>query len=292
MLDLQALQYFCDCYRLKSMSDAARSNHVSRPAISHAVKRLEESLGVALIHHKRRCFELTEAGHQLGESARQLFQAVEEVESSLAGHRSQQLTGVLRLGIARVLATFRCDDVLMSICTEHPHLRLRINLHNSEEILDLLAARQLDAALVISDETRANTRSLVLYEGSFVLAKPRTIPTKDVRYATTEWRNEIDAAKSLYRKTFRGDLPVFAEIPSWDTIWNWMQKGYCGGLIPDLFLHRTPYRDPDLAVVLRDVHPYAIRLVFNESQANKQVIRTLARELETAFSKGRNKKRR
>jgi DNA-binding transcriptional LysR family regulator len=285
VIDLVALKYFFDCWRLKSMSAAAVANHVSRPAVSHALKRLERELGVGLVHHKRRCFELTEEGHKLGEIAVQVFQTVESVESSVVGKHAGRLSGTLRLGVARVLATYRCDEVLVSMCREHPDLRLRISLQNSEDILDKLAGRLLDAALIISDESRANMRSRVLCHGAFVLAKPRSIPRKDEKYATTEWRAEIDAAKRLYRSSFHTELPVFAEIPSWDAIWNWIQKGYCGGLIPDLFLRRTPYRKPDLSIVLRDVHPYTIRFVFNESRLNNPTLMTLAEKLETAFLK-------
>lgn len=283
MLDLQALQYFYDSYRFKSMSEAAAANHVSRPTVSHAIKRLEDHLGVALVYHRRRVFELTDEGYHLGESAKNLFESVETLESSLTGKRTNHLSGTVRLGCSRVLATFRCDEVFMAICRSHPKLRLRFNLTNSEDILDLLANRHLDAALIISEKSNEDMRSIALYQGMYVLVKPDALPIEEARYATTEWRPEIDVTKIRYRKHFKADFPVFAEIPSWDIIWNWIQKGHCGGLIPDLFLHRTPYRQPKISVLLKDLHPYSIRLVFNESKVNNHIIQTLAREFKYVF---------
>lgn len=283
MLDLQALQYFYDCYRLKSMSLAAAANHVSRPAVSHAIKRLENHLGVALIYHRRRVFELTDEGHHLGEAAKNLFESVEAVESSLTSQNSRNLSGVFRLGCSRVLATFRCDEVIMAICRKHPALHLRFNLMNSEDILDMLGERQLDAALIISEKSNAQMSSVTLYEGVYVLVKPDALPMEETRYVTTEWRPEIDVTKARYLKRFKSDLPIFAEIPSWDIIWNWIQKGYCGGLIPDLFLHRRSYREPKISVLLKDLHPYSIRLVFNESKTSHQIVQTLTRDLKEAF---------
>jgi DNA-binding transcriptional LysR family regulator len=283
MLDLQALQYFYDCYRFKSMSKAAIANHVSRPTVSHAIKRLEDHLGVPLVYHRRRVFELTDEGYHLGDSAKNLFESVEHLESSLTGNRINDLSGTLRLGCSHVLATFRCDEILMAICRSHPKLRMRFNLTNSEDILDSLADRQLDAALIISEKLGEDMQSITLYQGMYVLVKPDVLPMQETRYATTEWRPEIDVTKIRYRKHFKHDFPAFTEIPSWDIIWNWIQKGHCGGLIPDLFLHRKPYRQPKISVLLRDLHPYSIRLVFNESKVNNHIIQTLAREFKSAF---------
>jgi DNA-binding transcriptional LysR family regulator len=44
-MDIHAYKYFADTYRLESMALAARENHVTSPAISLAITRLEATLG-------------------------------------------------------------------------------------------------------------------------------------------------------------------------------------------------------------------------------------------------------
>jgi DNA-binding transcriptional LysR family regulator len=238
---------------------------------------------VELIEHKRRIFELTDTGQRLFNSADQIFSAVESVKSTISNSKEGPQRGICRIGIARVLSTYRFDDCLEKLSRENPDLQFKISLNHSEQILDLLLERGLDAALIISDEYRQGLFSEVLQSGSFVLVRPREYGHGVVKYAVSERRHEVDAAHWRYKEKYGQDLPVFAEIPSWDSIWNWVQRGHCGGLIPDLFLHRSVFRKQQLTKVLADVHPYSIRLYFNRSSHGSPVIRLLSKVLNSAF---------
>jgi DNA-binding transcriptional LysR family regulator len=284
-MDLVSLRYFYDCAMLGSMTAAAAKHRVSRPAISIAVRRLESQLNTELLVHQRRGFELTEKGKQLCASASEIFEVVKNVTATISNPKNETLSGVARLGIARVLSTFRFDDTLVEMSKDYPALKFKLMLNQSEEILDMLAARDLDAALIISDEHRQGINSQILRDGHFVLVKPRSMEASAARYAMSERRPEVHAAQRAFKERFSRELPVFAEIPSWDTIWNWVQRGHCGGLIPDLFLRRRGYRDPDVTKIMDNIHPYTIRLFYNDSKHQNPLIRTLITRLKTAFKK-------
>lgn len=283
-MHLDALKYFHDAARLQSMTEAAALNRVSRPAISQAIVKLEGELKVALLHHKRRGFELTEAGQRVHLAAGQVFDSIDSLKSIAAGNSASDLNGSLRIGIARVLTTYGVDYALADMHKVHPKVVTRIRLDNSEHILDQLESRELDIAVIISDEMRPGLTSEVLRSGSFVLLRPKVLTPTKASYAVSERRPETDALRREFKERFGRDLPVFSEVPSWDTIWNWVKKGHCGGLVPDLFLERSAGKSLPVAIVLKNVYPYRVCVYMRDSQQHNAVQMALVLRLRKALS--------
>jgi len=61
-LNLTYLKFFHDAALSGSVSESAKRNFVTQSAISQAISKLEEDLGVSLCQHKKQKFKLTEAG--------------------------------------------------------------------------------------------------------------------------------------------------------------------------------------------------------------------------------------
>lgn len=282
-MQIRGLKFFLDACRVQSMTEAALLNQVSRPAISQAIKKLEDDLGASLLHHKKRGFELTAAGQRVALSAAQVFDGIDRLKAVALGQSARDLSGSLRIGVARVLSTYRFDDALAAHRIEHPNLTVRLRLHNSELLLDQLESRELDLAVIISDEARPGLSSEVLEAGAFVLVRPAALPVAKTTYAVSERRPETDALRLTYKSRFGKDLPVFAEVPSWDTIWNWIQRGHCGGLVPDLFARRAAARTSASTTVIKDVYPYQVRVFCRDNQRQNPLIATLTDHLSTVF---------
>lgn len=285
-MQLNGLKYFNDACRYKSMTKAAQLNRVSRPAISQAIKNLEESLDTPLLHHKKRGFELTAAGQRVSQFAANVFDSIEQLRIIAQGQNVSQLTGHLNIGLARVLSTYRVDEVLGAMKLEHPSISVRIRLDSSEALLDQLVARELDLAILIGDDVRGGLVREVLAEGEFVLLRPKS-KKGAVEYALSERRTETDAVKRMYRHKNRRELPLFAEIPSWDTIWNWIQTGRCGGLVPDLFLRRTGAKDGQFKIEIPSVYPYQISVYIRDRQLQHPLIDAMLKKLRLRFQKNR-----
>lgn len=282
-MHLQSLKYFYDACRLQSMTEAALINRVSRPAISQAIKKLEDDLDVSLLHHRKRGFELTAAGQRVIDASMQVFDSVDALKLMAHGQAKTPLKGRVRIGVARVLSTYRFDDALSKLRATHPEMTFKISLENSEQLLDKIESRQLDLAVIISDEKRVGIVGDTLEEGTFVLIKPKSLTQKNWSFALTERRPETDALRRLYEERYGHSLPVFAEIPSWDAIWNWVQKGYCGGLVPSLFLKRSGAKANTVNQLFKSVHPYRVSVYCRETQRNHAMIATITRQIQATF---------
>jgi DNA-binding transcriptional LysR family regulator len=268
------------------MALAAKENRISSPAVSLAISRLETSLGKNLIVHRRRSLEFTEFGHVVANEAEAIFEALDAFRTRISSKGASRKFGMshVRIGVARMLATYKFDEVLRQIKEFDPDLKVSLDLADSKQILDRLEDRKLDIALLISDEKRTSLNDISLYSGHFCLVKPKSSLSKSVSYAITESRPEVQSAMKLYRKLHRVEMPVFAEIASWDTIWNWVNKGLCGGVIPDLLLKRKTETRTNFVVEHAKLHSFEVRLYFRKSMANHRFTTLIAEKLSTQFA--------
>jgi len=109
---------------------------VSGSAVSQALRRLEERLGVVLVQRTTRSVRLTEAGERLYAAARP---ALEELRAAVAavGEVSSEPRGTLRLHTASSAESFLNGVLLAGFLEAHPHIRL--DLFVSDEPVDIVA---------------------------------------------------------------------------------------------------------------------------------------------------------
>ena len=61
-MNIDHIKYFCDTVEAGTLAGAAKLNNISPGAISQAIMKLELSLGLELVVHRKRSFELTDKG--------------------------------------------------------------------------------------------------------------------------------------------------------------------------------------------------------------------------------------
>lgn len=157
---------FVEVCRFLNFSQAAEALNTTQPAVSLAVKELESHYGVALFERMNRRVYLTPAGEALLTTAQDVLRGFQEAEETLGQGRPLALrvganVSFGEAGLAQVLGRFR---------QEHPQVRLRALVANSDKIQSLLAENQLDVGIVdglgVSERLRAQT----LYQEDLVLA--------------------------------------------------------------------------------------------------------------------------
>ena len=109
---------------------------VSHSAVSQALRRLEERLGVPLVRRTTRSVHLTEAGEQLYASVRP---ALDEVRAAVCavGEFGVAVRGTLRLHTSTVAHTILGESLLTGFLAEHAHVQL--DLVVSDAPVDVVA---------------------------------------------------------------------------------------------------------------------------------------------------------
>lgn len=134
--ELDGIEVFIAVAEAKGFRAAGQRLGVSGSAVSQALRRLEERLGVALVRRTTRSVHLTEAGERLLGSARP---ALEELRTAVAavGELGDEPRGTLRLHVSRAGESYLSGALLAGFLKEHQHVRL--DLVVSDEPVDIVA---------------------------------------------------------------------------------------------------------------------------------------------------------
>ena len=157
---------FVEVCRFLNVSQAAEALNTIQSAVSLAVKELESHYGVALFERMNRRVYLTPAGEALLATAQDVLRGFQEAEETLGQGRPLALRVGANVrfgeaGLAQVLGRFR---------QEHPQVRLRALVANSDKIQSLLAENQLDVGIVDGLGVSERLRAQPLYQEDLVLA--------------------------------------------------------------------------------------------------------------------------
>jgi len=129
-----------------SFAAAARTVNLSQSAVSTQMRGLEDELGVALFDRTTRPPALSEAGQALVAKARELIAAYEDIQSAVTSDGAVE--GRIRLGAVGSTLTGVLPPVLSIIRERYPNLHIEIVSGFSEELLQQVGSRALDAAIV------------------------------------------------------------------------------------------------------------------------------------------------
>ena len=111
--------------RHRSMRETAAQMNVSQPAISQAIKTLEEYIGATLLDRRRKPASLTEEGEMLARSVReglsQIRATISDIRAAQAGHELQ-ITVACTLGVA----TYWLMPRLPQFYALHPEITVNV----------------------------------------------------------------------------------------------------------------------------------------------------------------------
>jgi DNA-binding transcriptional LysR family regulator len=135
--ELDGVEVFVAVAEAKGFRAAGERLGVSGSAVSQALRRLEDRLGVALVRRTTRSVHLTEAGERLFATARA---ALEELRTAVAavGELGDEPRGTLRLHVSGAAEGFLSGALLADFMKEYQHVHL--DLFVSDEPVDIVAA--------------------------------------------------------------------------------------------------------------------------------------------------------
>ena len=140
------LLYFWTVVRQGTMGAAARELHVSVPAISTQVRKLEQTMGKQLFEKRGRSLQLTEDGWHVFRYAESMFALERELEATLRGGEAAPLP--FRVGVADVVPKVVARRVLMPVLAAREALRLEVHEGAPERLLGNLGVHMLDMVLM------------------------------------------------------------------------------------------------------------------------------------------------
>jgi DNA-binding transcriptional LysR family regulator len=291
------LEYFVALARERHFARAASACYVSQPALSEAIRKLEQELKVPLVRRGQKFEGLTPEGERLVHWARRILADHDALKQEVTALQTG-LTGELRLGVIPA-ASSSIALLTDPFCAEHPLVRVQLETSlRSGEIVELVRRFELDAGVIYPD--RQNTADLVvtpLYSEQQVLIAGTDLLT-DLSN-TISWSHALELPMCLLNQGMRGrqllddalaaqDLAVTPQLEtdSVATLLAHVGTGRWASIIPQTWIRTL--RPPDGARVLRLETPSVsavIALLTNASEPGSPVTRALLR---TAHNAGIN----
>jgi LysR family hydrogen peroxide-inducible transcriptional activator len=166
--DLRYLVAVADC---RHFGRAAQRCFVSQPTLSAQLKKLEEYLGVQLIERQPKNVTLTEAGEQVVSRARRILEASDEVMTLARAHRDP-LAGRLRVALLPTIGPYLLPRVAQFIRKPLPRLELRLYEYQTAQMLEKLAAGEIDVGILALPVHLEGIETRELYAEAFTVAVP------------------------------------------------------------------------------------------------------------------------
>jgi DNA-binding transcriptional LysR family regulator len=164
---LDHLRHFVLIVDHGTFTEAARHAHLSQPALTASIHRLEDRVGARLLSRGRRGAELTTAGRAFLPRARAALAAWQDGTRAVAEIEGLH-SGEVRLGAGATVCTYLLPPVLAAFRRAHRTITFVLRESTTDEALDGLARGELDLALVAAkkgDRWRSDQLVLVAARG-------------------------------------------------------------------------------------------------------------------------------
>lgn len=212
---LRQLKVFEAVARHRSFSRAAEELHLTQPAVSTQVSKLEEHAGLPLFEQLGKKIHLTPAGAQMLQSSREIIQKFQEAEEAMA-----QFKGVSggRLNVSVISAgDYFFPKLLVEFAQRHEGVTLNFGVCNREELLTQLKENVTDLAVMVRPPEDEDTVAEPFAPHPYVIVAAPTHPL----------------ARTARIPVYRIVREPFVVREKGSDTWNSMVEGF-GGNLPGL----------------------------------------------------------
>jgi DNA-binding transcriptional LysR family regulator len=172
-MEMHQIRYFLAAARAMSFTRAAEQCHVSQPALTAAVKKLEAELGGPLFFREANHLQLTVLGRQMEPMLAQVLERAEAAQSAAENLRLLHQPPV-RVGVMPTLGPVRLARFLAEFERNHPGAEVAIREGRPRELGEWLERDELDAAILNPVDAAAESLRLeTLYTERYVVLLPQ-----------------------------------------------------------------------------------------------------------------------
>lgn len=145
-MDLHYLKLFNKVAEYESYTRAAELLHISQPALSIQIKKLEGELNLKLFDKVGNKIILNENGKILFSYTQKIFGMVEEVEAILVNKR-QYIGGSINIGGSNTPGAYILPHIIGDFKKKYPYVKINLHISNTDDIGHLVEEGSLDFAV-------------------------------------------------------------------------------------------------------------------------------------------------
>ena len=173
-MTLTQLEIFSRVAELQGFTSAAHRLGISQSAVSHAIKALEQELGVELFRRHQSQVELSDIGRQLLMRARTLLGVADTLQQEACDARGMK-RGTLRIGSFGPTSSNRLlPRILKRYRMQYPGIEVHVDEGPDRQVIQWLDERRIDVGFVVLEHERFDT--FALFKDQMVALLPTAHP--------------------------------------------------------------------------------------------------------------------
>ena len=149
-MEVQVLRWFQAVADGATVTETAELSHISQPALSRALARIERELGTPLLHRSGRVLRLTPAGQIFKSHVDQVLDRYDDGLRAVAQFVDPE-TGLVPLSFLHTFGTWLVPALLNGFRQTHPRIRFELKQHGEEGIMRELLNGVVDLGLTSDD---------------------------------------------------------------------------------------------------------------------------------------------
>ena len=170
-MTLNELRFVVALAKARNFRKAAEVCFVSQPALSLAVKKLEDELGVLLFERNRNDVTMTVIGELVVEQATRAIEEANRVKE-IARQGNNQLVGALKLGVIYSIGPYLLPEIIPYLRQSAPEMPLVVEENLTINLEAQLRNGVIDVAIIALPFDIPGIKTQSLYEEEFVVVVP------------------------------------------------------------------------------------------------------------------------
>ena len=158
-IDLELYKVFYTVAKHNHMTRASEELHISQPAISQSIKKLEEQLGGTLFLRSNKGMELTEEGKMFYEYVKGALELIKNAENDFTSYKDLS-KGEIKIGCSTTLTKLLLLDVIKKFHEDYPKITFKIENDLTSNLINDLKLGKLD--FVIFNESGVKEKNINL----------------------------------------------------------------------------------------------------------------------------------
>ncbi|MBU1214094.1 MAG: hydrogen peroxide-inducible genes activator [Gammaproteobacteria bacterium] len=177
-MTLNELRFIVAVAQERNFRRAAEKAFISQPALSLAIQKLEDELGLKIFERGKNEVSLTPVGSAIVEQAQRVLEEAEYIRE-IAAQGKNQLSTPLRIGIIHSVSPYLLPDLIPELRKLAPHMALEVEENITANLEALLRNGKLDVIIIALPFGDAGILTRPLYDESF-----EVVVNSDHRWAT------------------------------------------------------------------------------------------------------------
>ena len=148
-MTLNELRFIVAVAQERNFRRAAEKSFISQPALSLAIQKLEEELGLKIFERGRSEITVTPVGTAIVEQAQRVLEEAERIRE-IATQGKNQLSAPLRIGIIHSVGPYLLPDLIPALKKVAPQMPLEVEENITANLETLLRNGKLDVMILSS----------------------------------------------------------------------------------------------------------------------------------------------